>query len=58
MRHIWIRGILSLLWLGAAIVSGASGRLETAALYCLMGGMFFYSAYAAWKKEQDNEGGM
>lgn len=50
MRHVYIRGILAVVWFGAAIVCGMSGRFETAALYCLMGGAFLYFAYAAWKK--------
>lgn len=51
MRHVYIRGILSLIWLAAAIVSGISGNFEMAALYVILGGVFLYSAYAAWKKE-------
>lgn len=51
MRHVYIRGILSLIWLAAAIVSGMSGNFEMAALYVILGGVFLYSAYAAWKKE-------
>ena len=33
MRHVYIRGILALIWLVAAIVSGVSGNLEMTALY-------------------------
>jgi len=47
MRHVTIRGILALIWLAAAIVSGVSGNLEWAGLYVLMGAAFGYSAYAA-----------
>ena len=50
MRHVVIRGILALIWLAAAAVSGLSGNLEWAGLYVLMGAAFGYSAYAAWKK--------
>ena len=53
MRHIAIRGILALVWLAAAVVSGVSGNLEWAGLYVLMGAAFGYSAYAAWKKKKD-----
>lgn len=52
MRHIYIRGILAVGWMAVAIVSGASGNMEMAALYVLMGGAFLYSAYASWKKEK------
>lgn len=51
MRHVMIRGILALIWLAAAVVSGVSGSLKWAGLYVLMGAAFGYSAYAAWKKE-------
>ncbi len=50
MRHVYIRGILALLWLATAVVSGVSGNLEWAGLYVLMGAAFGYSACSAWKK--------
>lgn len=53
MRHIYIRGIMSLIWLAAATVSGVSGNLQMAGLYVILGGAFLYSAYKAWKKEKD-----
>ncbi|MCI8710856.1 MAG: hypothetical protein HFH23_00965 [Ruminococcus sp.] len=56
MRHVWIRGIMGLIWLGAAVVSGFSGGFETTLLYLVLGGVFFYSAYATWKKEKDDKG--
>ncbi len=56
MRHVYIRGILALIWLVAAIVSGASGNLEWAGLYVLMGAAFGYSAWASWKREKNNKG--
>jgi len=55
MRHIYIRGILALIWLAAAIVSGVSGHLEMTALYVLMGGAFGYSAWTTWKKEKNGK---
>ena len=45
MRHIFIRGIIGLIWLVAAIVCG------------VLAGVFLYSAYATWKKEKDGKGG-
>ena len=57
MRHVYIRGILALIWLVAAIVSGVSGNMEMAALYVLMGGAFGYSAYTSWKKEKNGTKG-
>ena len=56
MRHVYIRGILALIWL-AAVVSGVSGNLEWAGLHVLMGAVFGYSAYASWKKEKNDKRG-
>ncbi len=56
MRHVYIRGILALIWLAAAIASGISGNLEMTGLYVIVGGAFLYSAYATWKKEKGNQG--
>lgn len=53
MRHVYIRSILALIWLMAAIVSGVSGNFAMAALYTVMGGVFVYSAYSTWKKEKE-----
>ena len=50
MRHVYIRGVLALVWLAAAVVSGVSGNLKWVGLYALMGAAFGYSAYASWKK--------
>lgn len=56
MRHVYIRGIISLIWLVAAIVSGMSGNFEMTVLYVILGGAFLYSAYSIWKKEKDKGG--
>ena len=57
MRHVYIRGILALIWLAAAVVSGMSGNLEMTGLYVLMGVSFGYSAWAAWKKAKNDKRG-
>lgn len=57
MRHVYIRGLAGLIWLAAAVASGISGSFEMAVLYVILGGVFLYSASAAWKKEKDNKGG-
>ena len=57
MRHVYIRGILALIWLSAAAVSGLSGNLEWAGLYVLMGAAFGYSAWASWKKAKNDKRG-
>lgn len=56
MRHVFIRGIMGLIWLAAAIVSGMSGNLEMSILYVILGGVFLYSAYTTWKKEKSDKG--
>lgn len=58
MRHVYIRGILALIWLAAAVVSGISGNLEWAGLYVLMGAAFGYSAYTTWKKGKNRKKGI
>lgn len=50
MRHIYIRGIISLIWFAAAIVSALSGSLAIAGIYIILGFLFLYSAYRTWKK--------
>ena len=57
MRHVYIRGILALIWLAAAIFSGVSGNLERAGLYVLMGAAFGYSAWVSWKRAKNNKRG-
>ena len=57
MRHAYIRGILALIWLVAAVVSGLSGNLEWAGLYVLMGAAFGYSAWASWKTAKNDKRG-
>ena len=56
MRHVYIRGIFSVIWLAAAVISAFTGSFETAALYILLGGVFFYSAYTMWRREKDQKG--
>lgn len=52
MLHVYIRVIISFIWLVVAIISGISGKLQNAALYVVLAGLILYSAYAAWKKEK------
>lgn len=56
MRHILIRIIIAVIWVAVAVVSGVSGNFEMAGLYAILGCLFLYSAYTAWKKEKDNKG--
>jgi hypothetical protein len=55
MRHVWFRGIMGLVWLAAAMVSGVFGNFEMSALYVVLGGVFFYSADKIWKKDGKGE---
>lgn len=57
MRHIYIRGILGVVWLAAAIACGVSGSFQMMGFYILLACAFLYSAYAAWKKEKGDKGG-
>ena len=57
MRHIYIRGIIGLIWLVAAIVCGVSGSFPMMGLNLVLAGVFLYSAYVTWKKEKDSKGG-
>lgn len=56
MRHIYIRGFFSIIWLAAAIISALSGSLETAALYLVLGGLFLCSAFSMWRREKNRKG--
>lgn len=51
MRHVYIRGILAMVWLAAAVVSGISGRFEMTVLYLILSGIFLYSAYRVQQKK-------
>lgn len=55
MRHIYIRGMVGLIWIAAAIASVVSGNFAMAALYVVLGGAFLYSAYTCWKKEKEEK---
>lgn len=57
MRHIYIRGMIGLIWLIAAIACGGSGNFPMTGLYIILAGVFLYSAYTAWKNEKDGRGG-
>ena len=57
MRHIYIRGMIGLIWLITAIICSVSGSFQMTVLYLILAGAFLYYAYAVWKKEKDNRGG-
>ncbi|RKJ51069.1 hypothetical protein D7Y05_03800 [bacterium 1XD42-54] len=49
---MYIRGIIGLIWLVAAIVCGISGDFPMMGLYLVLAGAFLYSAYAVRKKKR------
>ena len=51
MRHVYFRGIIGLVWLAAAIVSGMSGHFAMAAFQVALGVVFLL-----WQKERDQKG--
>lgn len=54
MRHCYIRILVGLVWLVAAVASGVKGNLSMAAMYGVLGAVFFYTAYTTWKKEKSD----
>lgn len=56
MRHVYIRGILAVVWLAAAVVSGGAGMMANTALYIVMAGVFAFSAHSMWKREKNGKG--
>lgn len=55
MRHVYIRGLMALIWLIVAIVSVCTGNFIVAAFDAVMGGVFLYSAHSARRRERDGE---
>lgn len=55
MRHCYIRGILAVIWVAAAVVCAVAGNFTMTGLYALIGAVFFYSAYAMWKKNEKGD---
>lgn len=56
MRHVYFRGIIGLVWLAAAIVSGMSGHFAMAALQVALGVVFLCASYTLWQKERNQKG--
>lgn len=53
MRHFYIRLVIGVVWLIAAVVSGVTANIPFAVLYVVLGIVFLYSAYTIWKKEKN-----
>ena len=56
MRHFYIRLVIGVVWLIAAVVSGVTANIPFAVLYVVLGIVFLYSAYTIWKKEKNKRG--
>ncbi len=55
MRHVYIRGILGVIWMVSLAVCVISGNLMMAGFYGVMGGLCLYSAYIAGRKEKERK---
>ena len=50
MRHVYVRGMISAIWLIVAAANGVAGKPKDAARYAVLCILFLYSTYTAWKK--------
>jgi uncharacterized membrane protein len=53
MRRFYLRLILGIVCLAAAVVSAVKANISFAALYVVLGIVFLWSTYSIWKKEKD-----
>lgn len=56
MRHFYVRLILGIVWLAAAVVSAVKANISSAALYVVLGIVFIWSAYSIWEKDKNKRG--
>ena len=52
MRHCYIRLVIGLVWVVAALSCIVRGNLSMTVLYGALGVVFMYTAYTIWKKEK------
>ena len=50
MHHFYLRLILGIVWLAAAVVSAVGANVPFATLYIVLGIVFLWSSYSIWKK--------
>lgn len=50
MRHIIIRSIMGLVWIGSGVAMAIQGQGTNAILPSVVGAAFLYSAVTMWKK--------
>ena len=56
MRHVYFRGIIGLVWLAAAIVSGMSGHFAMAAFQVALGVVFLRASYITQRNSGNSAG--
>jgi len=54
MRRCYIRLVVGLIWLVAAICAALQGNISMMALYAGMGVVFLYTSYSMWKKKSED----
>ena len=54
MRRCYIRLVVGLIWLVAAICAALQGNISMMALYAVMGVVFLYTSYSMWKKKSED----
>ncbi len=55
MRHFYVRLVLGIVWLAAAVVSTVGLNITFAALYVVLGIVFLWSAYSIRKQEKEDK---
>lgn len=53
MRHIVVRSIMALAWIGVGVFGLVTGKGESSIFSIIMGLVFGYSAYVMWKKNRE-----
>lgn len=56
MRHVYIRLIVGIVWIVAAIVSLVMANYLFAGIGALAGAAFLYSAFSSWRNEKKDNG--
>ncbi len=54
MRHCYIRLVIGLVWLVAAVICAMNANTSMMAMYGCLALVFFYTAYSIWKKDKQS----
>lgn len=54
MRHIVVRGIMGLVWIGVGVFGLLTGKGESSIFSILIGAAFCYSSFSMWKKSRED----